>query len=146
MPPYRFQFSLTALLLTVAAVAGVLALMFRVPTEIACATLIAIVLVFSGLALTGLAHGQAVLQTFCLGAVVPLGSLLLFVTMNMASVANWFLSGIQQQNLSGIVEIWTYPIIENPAVSKLLGVGILASIALGYLCVGFRWLIEGREG
>jgi len=144
MPRARFQFSLAALLLTIAAVAGVLTLMFHAPTEPACAILIAAAVMLSGLALTGLAHGRAIFHTFCLGAILPLGCLLIFIATNMAGVANWLLDD-QQQKLHAGLEIWTYPIIDNPAVVRLLGVGILASIALGYLCVGFRWLIERRE-
>ncbi len=137
-----FQFSLAAMLLTVAAIAGVLALMFQVPTEPARIALIVAVFGLSALAITGIINGQPALKTFCVGASVPLAIMLLFIAINFGGLVNSYAS---------IEQINTYYALNAPSpltfpmIPKFFGIGIIMGIALGYLCVGFRWLIERRE-
>lgn len=139
MPPQRFQFSLAALLLTVAAVAGVLGLMFQVPTEPAYIGFALVIIILLALALTGLA-GSPQLRAFCVGALVPLGLLVYFLAQDLFVIAFWLEHPFQDYDYSG-------PPLRtaDDSLPRFLGVGILLSIALGYLCVGFRWLIERRE-
>lgn len=140
-----FQFSLSALLLTVAFVAGVLALMFWVPTEIARIILIVAVVVLSGLGLTGLASGGTI-RTFCIGSLVPLAMMLFFISSDLAALTA-ILTTAEPSYLhaKGFEAVMVPPLIGNERIPRLLGAGILMSIVLGYLCVGFRWLIERRE-
>ena len=138
------QFSLAALLLTVAAIAGVLALMFRVPTIPARGTLIVVIYVLSALVLTGFAFGQPALRAYCIGAIVPLASLLFFISPHLAGLL--VLLASDNENATAPFDMTFLELLfVAPGVQRLLGVGILMSIASGYLCVGFRWLIERRE-
>jgi hypothetical protein len=120
----RLQFTLRILLLTVAADAIVLALMFQVPLDVAQPTLIGLVLVTSALAITGLAHGDTTIRPFCIGAIVPLSMMLVYITAKSVrfSISLVFSS----------VNDFRY----------CYGGVLLGAVALGYLCVAFRWLIE----
>jgi hypothetical protein len=135
----RFQFSIRLLLLTVAAVAVVLALMFQVPFDTASRTLVALVPVVSAFAITGLAFGSSGMRSFCIGASVPLAMMLIFVTTNLHEFRYW-LHGLDLDE-----PILAFPATLSPDCQNLLGGGLLASVALGYLCVGFRLLIERKE-
>jgi hypothetical protein len=134
------QFSLAALLLTVAVVAGDLALMTQVPTEPAYVSFFVTIIALTAFALIGLG-GPPGLRAFCIGALVPLGVLVYFLAQDLGVIAFWLEHPFQGYDYSGIP-----PRTHVDSFPRLLGVGVLMSIVLGYLCVGFRWLIEKREG
>ena len=133
----RLQFSLASLLATVAAVAMILALMFQVPSDAARQTLVALVTTTSALAITGLVNGETAMRTFCIGAIVPLGIMLVFVATNLPEVvlpANYVMSAGRPGTLFML----------NGA-TKVLGIGHLTAIALGYLSIGFQILLVRRQ-
>lgn len=145
MPRPRFQFSPDALLLTAAVVAGDLALTFLVSTELARITLILAVFCFSALVLTGLAYGQPAIRSFCIGAVVPLAPMLYFISTNLAVLADLLSPKNDKHDPFRGFDINT-TLVLSPGVPRLLGLGILLSIALGFLCVGMHSLCLEREG
>lgn len=128
------QVSLAVLLLTVAAVAVALELMFQVPNDAARIVLVGLVPIASLFAITGLLYGSPTMRTFCVGALVPLGMMLVFVTINLPEVM------LPAHSITGGGRPGTYFLLAQ--VSTCLGSGFLASIAFGYLCVWLRWLIE----
>jgi Na+/H+ antiporter NhaB len=117
------QFTLRILLLTVAADAVVLALMFQVPFEVAQPTLIGLLLIASALAITGLTYGDTTIRPFCIGAILPLSMMLVYFTAVCAHVG-------------------LYNLFPSADRRNYYGGTLLAAIGLGYLCIGFRWLIE----
>lgn len=131
------QFSIRLLLVTIAAVAVVLALMFHAPVMVASPALIALLIVCSALALTGAMAGRPLLCSYCVGALVPMGVALFHLAMNSGAFLHLFdeLPPFEYES----VLPYTFAHAEYP---KWLGVCLLASIAIGYLCVAFRWLIE----
>lgn len=120
----HFQFSIATLLLNVAALAVVLALMFQVPAEIARPAFVVFAPTASALAMTGLAYGPTEMRAFCIGASVPLGMMLVAVTMHLFELDRWFTS-------------------KQPGkLPVIFGSGFLASIALGHICLWFRLFID----
>lgn len=126
----RPQLSVTSLLLTVAGICLALALMFHGDHVITSTALFALVVTGLAFCVIGIIYGRESLRPFVIGAAFPL----------VLSLA-WFV----QHGTSPIssIEARIYG-IEHYLVSERLhlGGGILSGIALGYLCVGFRWLIE----
>jgi hypothetical protein len=110
----RPQFSIAALLLTVAAVAVVLALMVQVNGV----AFLALLLALMPLLTIGLIYGQGNLRPFCIGAIFPVGFFLAYAAFRF--------------------EIHAF----RRSASSFFWTAILMSIALGYLCVWFRWLID----
>lgn len=121
----RFQFSVRALFVTIAAVAVVLALMFQIPLEAARPTLVLLIPTGSALAITGIVYGRATARPFCIGALVPLSVMLVYGTAISAR------TGIYQMFVGDQREY--------------LGGTLLAAIVLGYLCVAFAWQIEPQQ-
>jgi NhaP-type Na+/H+ and K+/H+ antiporter len=121
------QFSIAALLLTIAAVAVVLALMLQVDYRIGTPILLWSTTVYLAFVAIALVYGRDSIRPFCIGATIPI-AYSLAESSCMGILFNPPLEGIPGSN--------TY----NP--THHLGTAILLSIALGYLCVGFRWLIE----
>jgi hypothetical protein len=119
----RLQFTLRALLLTVGADALILALM-QAPPQVGRPMLIALVPLSSALVATGLMFGRPRMRSFCIGAAIPLGMMLAYMTMHLFELDVWLME--------------TRP----GRLPKIFGGGFLTSIALGYVCVGFHWLIE----
>lgn len=136
----RLQFSLAALLLTIAAVANVLWLIVEAPPDLARIVSVVGIVVLSAFSITGIISGQATLRAFCIGALVPLATMLFFIATNFGGLINVL---ADQDRLSFMTNYAMLP-IELPVASRVFGFGILLSIALGYLCVGFQWLIERR--
>ena len=133
-----FQFSLAALLLTVAVVAGVLALMLEVPRLAAVSSLVAVVVVLLALLTTAAVYGSHAWRPFCIGAAFPLALLFLWAGLNVGSLfIEWNERFLDQSSP------YQRPISYD--YQYLLGSTILGSILLGYVCLGFRWLIEMRE-
>jgi len=128
----RFQFSLATLQLTVVAVALVLGISLT-PSRLGDALLIAIIICLSALCLVGIAYGDDNIRPFCLGSCVPLGLMLLYFGTHLAEVFDtwWYFTSEPRQPYE---------------VRKMMIAAVVAAIALGYLGVGFRRLIEGREG
>lgn len=131
MAKLQFQFSLAALQLNVAAVAVVLAV-FLVPSQLGDALLVAIVICLSSLCLVGAACGGGDVRAFCLGASVPLGLMLLYFGTHLELLfeTEWFMSA--EGNRMHVVR-------------KTIAMLIIGAIALGYLGVGFRRLIEAHD-
>ena len=125
-PP--FQFSLAALLLTVVTVALVLGISLT-PSRLGDALLIAIIICFSALCLVGIAYGDDTLRPFCLGSCVPLGMMLLYFGTHLAELFDtwWYFTAEPRQPYE---------------VRKMMMATVVAAIALGYLGVVFRRLIE----
>lgn len=150
----RPQFSVRLLLLTVAAVAVDMALMLQVPmyrddivatgTQVAFLSFTVIIIVSTGLAFTGLG-GQPRLRAFCTGALVPLILMLYFIAQQggIADIAVWLERHLNSRMVWGGVGGAT--LMESKWAVKLFGFGILLSIALGYLCVVFQWLVNPRS-
>ena len=141
------QFSLAALMLTVAVVAGDLALMLYVQPEAARLVLVLTIVAMSAFGLIGVLHGRPALHAFCVGALVPLGIMLIFLAVNLEGLLRLSLDSLSgtETTASGEGEAWSLLALSDHRISRLFGIGILTSVALGYLCVGFRWLIERRE-
>lgn len=133
------QFSLAALLLTVAVVAGDLALMTQVPTEPAYVGFFVTIITLTAFALIGLG-GSPCMRAFCIGALVPLGVLVYFLAQDFRSIAFWLEHPFEDYDYGGAALG-----IHLKSLPRLLGAGVLLSITVGYLCVGFRWLIVTRE-
>ncbi|HVX13495.1 MAG TPA: hypothetical protein VHC22_20085 [Pirellulales bacterium] len=129
----RFQFSVKVLLLTVAAVSVVLAVTLRVRATIGIPVLFGLTYASIGFVVVALACGNEGLRPFCVGAFVPLACALLEVLSNGSQTLWW----------SSVAQADTDIYMETP--KRILGTALLASIALGYLCVGFHWLIGSRE-
>ena len=139
----RLQFSLAALLLTIAAVANVLWLIVEAPPDLARIVSVVGIVVLSALSIIGVISGQATLRAFCIGAIVPLATMLFFIATNFGGLIN-VLADQDRLNPFTNPSYATSP-IELSVAPRAFGVGILLSIALGYLCVGFHWLIEKRK-
>jgi hypothetical protein len=127
----RLQFSLAGLLLTVTAVAGVMALMFCIPGQVGGPVLILLALVLPALAITGVGNGRPAFRTFCLGALLPLSMMLFQIALYGQQMVAWFSAKNSGHSL----------FIESAAFSRFVGAGILTSIALGYVCIAFRWFL-----
>lgn len=126
------QFSVATLLSTVTVVAVVLGLMFRVDPDVA--ELALLVLTLTCLAFAGVAFlcGPDGCRPFCIGVAVPL------------------IYSFCEASYSGLVLNVAIPGIPVPRgadrrTAIALGSAVLLSAVLGYLCVGFRWLIEWRK-
>ena len=125
----RFQFSLAALLLTIAAVAVVLALMVRPTPIVATFGLLTLTVVSMAFIAVALVYGCESIRAFCIGAAFPLTMSFGYAVFNM----QWLLD---IEPLSLITRT------DPRQAAHFFGTAILASIALGYLCVVFRWLID----
>jgi len=75
-----------------------------------------------------------------MGALVPLGVALLHLGMNASAFLTWFADPPPFEYES--VLNYTFAHAEYP---RFAGACLLASIVLGYVCIGFRWLIERQE-
>jgi hypothetical protein len=123
-----------ALLVTVAAVAVVLALTLRVRATVGIPVLLGLTYTGIAFSLVGLASGKDNVRPFCIGAVVPLACALLEVLSNGSQTLWW----------NSVAQADTDVYMETP--KRILGTALLASVAFGYLCVGFRWFLErGRQ-
>ena len=129
----RFQFSLKWLLVTVAAVSLVLAMTLRLRATIGIPVLLGLTYVCLAFAVVALAYGNEGVRPFCIGAVVPLACSLVEVLSNGSQTLWW----------NSIAQADTDLYMETP--KRILGIGLLVSIALGYLCVGFHLLIGSRR-
>jgi hypothetical protein len=132
----RFQFSLATLLLTVAAIAVVLALGFRAKSAISTLVLIALMLVSMAFITVTLVYGRDSYRPFCIGAAFPLALSFVYMADNVGYLLDDFGEAFGRGRQLDVVD-FVGPITAN----ETLGTAILASIVLGYLCVGFRWLI-----
>lgn len=140
MPPPRFQFSLAALLLTVAAVAGVLALMLRPESALTSLGLVGLTLVCMAFVTIELVYGRESVRPFCIGAAFPLLLAFLYIGSTVGGLLDDIAVSLGHGRVLDVID-FTAPI----TVNHIIGTAILASIALGYLCVGFRWLVDRRQ-
>jgi hypothetical protein len=125
----RCQFSVKWLLLTVAAVSALLAMTLRLRASIGIPVLLGLTYTCLGFAVVALAYGKEGVRPFCIGAIIPLTCSLLEVLSNGSQTLWW----------SSVAQADTDVYMETP--KRILGTALLASIGLGYLCVGFHWLI-----
>ncbi len=128
------QFTLAAMLATITAIAGVLALMFQAPMETANRTLLLLVPVCFAFAVIGIVQGSTVMRSFCIGALIPVSMLLFYVLMKLGDFPHWF----SKQGMGTVTSMST-------TATKLYGGGLLLSITLGYLCIGVSWLVSPRN-
>jgi hypothetical protein len=91
----HFQFSLAALLLTIAVVACDLALMFQVAPHSAQLGLIVLVIALTAVGLTGAINGPPTWRIFCIGALVPLGTMFIAITTRLHGFIEQLLYGIK---------------------------------------------------
>lgn len=128
----RFQFSIRLLLLTVAAVAVVLALTFQVEQTIAFMSLTALTFAGSAIATTALVFGRDGVRTFAIGAAFPLAWSLFYLTTSGSEALAMVFGGLDQYAM----------MIELGHMRRQIGLAVILSIPLGYLCVVFRWIID----
>jgi hypothetical protein len=133
MAQTRLQFSLAALLLTVAAVAVVLALTFQVEQTIAFMSLVLFTFIGSAFSTVALVFGRDGIRAFGIGAAFPLAwALVYLITSGDNAIAMTF---------GGLLDEYGM-MIELDHMRRQVGLAVLLSIPLGHLCVGFRWLID----
>lgn len=137
----RLQFTLGALLLTVAAVSLVLALMFHVPPAWGCVALIVLMLAFLALITVAFRYGSEGIRPFCIGAVFPLMFALIHAANDIGYLFDDMAYALRPPMLPGM-GMGNSDVRHPTETNFLIGSAILMAIALGYLCVGFRWLIE----
>lgn len=136
---YQPQFSLAALLLTIAVISVVAAVMFQVPAVPATVILLALVLVLTSFALCGVAYGSPSFKAFCIGALPPLVVMLAFVATNtVATLEPMVLAGTE-------VDIDAKDRTAIPGTPSFYGTGLLASLTIGYICVCFRSVLSEQE-
>lgn len=128
------RFSLAGLLLTVAAVATVLGLMIQAPPRIAAVTLFAMVVVLLAFLTVAIIYATDNWRPLCIGAIFPLAIPFLFAAMNCGYLILCFETEDPQLEVIGVPNAG--------GLRFLLGGSLLASIALGHLCVAFRWIID----
>jgi hypothetical protein len=116
--PGPFQFSMRILFITLAAIALVLSLMFHVPQNVAQPTLVLLVLAASALAITGVVYGHATARPFCIGALVPLSTMLV---CGMAWSARFSVYALLMSDQR-----------------QYFGGALLAAALIGCLCIAFR--------
>lgn len=92
MPPPRFQYSLAALLLTVAVVAGDLALILHAESVVAMLASVGLMLIFMGFIAIELLYGRDNVRPFCIGAAFPLT----IAFLNVSFSANFLLDDIAE--------------------------------------------------
>ena len=123
----RFQFSLKWLLVSLAAVAVVLALMFQAPPQFGVPALGVLVMVALAMALTGLVYSGETWRPFCIGAMVPLSMMSVYVMVLSAQIG-------------GNAMFYTDAVMQRDFGSTLL-----VAMSAGFVCVVFRGLIEPRR-
>lgn len=120
------------MLLTVAAVAVVLALMIEPDAVTATFSLIGVTVVSLAFIAIGVVYGADNMRAFCIGAAFPLTMSFGYAVFNMQSLL--------------ILEPFSVITSTDPRLpAQFMGTMGLASIALGYLCVAFRWIIAPPE-
>lgn len=134
----RLQFGLATLFGTTAAVGAVLALMFHMPIVPATLILLTLVFICSSLVCTGFAYAKQSFRAFCIGAAVPLSVMLIFVARHTYAYTSPFVISVLPVN--SIVDE-----IHIPGTPYFFGTGLLSAMALGYICLAFRWCVVRRE-
>lgn len=139
MPKSLFQFSIAALLLTIAVAAGDLALMRRADSAYALLAQFGLMFVFLAFIAIALVYGRDNIRPFCIGAAFPLA----MAFLNVGFALELCVIPIRQSlgHATGRLLLVKDPITAN----LIVGTALLASIALGLLCVVLRWLIEERD-
>ena len=124
--PPRFQFGLFSMFLVTTAVAVTCSLTFSMPAEVAIPLFVLISVTLAAVLITVIMYGRSYQRTFCIGAVVPFGVLLL--TLAFAGVI-LFLDGPSPRG--------------NSLATRLVVVSFWASsLLIGGVCVGIRRLVE----
>jgi len=124
--PPRFQFSPLSMFAVTTAVAVVCSLAFSMSDMVAIPLFLLFSVVLTAVLITIIVYGRGYQRTFCIGAVVPFGVLLL--TLGFVG-AILFLEGPRTQ----------------PSTYRLVVCGCwLSSLLVGVVCVGVRWLVERR--
>ncbi len=127
--PHRsLQFSLSSMFLVTTAVAVVCSLTFSMPAVVALPLLVLSSVILAAVLITLIIYGRGYQRTFCIGAVVPFGVLLLTLAFTGAIV---FFDGPSSRGY------------RLSLVPRLVVVGFwMSSILVGAICVGVRKLVE----
>jgi hypothetical protein len=129
----KLQFSIAGLFSTVTGIAVVLWLMIRVDPNVGTPILLALTLTCLAFACVALLHGHGNVRPFSVGLAVPL----------IYSLAEASFSGIiLNVPIEGIVPVLSASVTITNRASIALGSAILIGVALGCLCVVFRWIID----
>ena len=123
------QFSLFSMFVVTTAVAAVCSLVFSMPAVVAVPLLVLFSVTLAAVLITVVIYGRSYQRTFCIGAVVPFGVLLLSL------------------GFGGIVIVMDGPGPRGDGFWCRLGlVGVwVSSIFVGAICVGVRRLVEKRR-
>lgn len=97
-------------------------------------SLVLLTLVGLAFSTVALIFGRDAVRSFGVGAAIPLACSCLWA----ATDTNSLIAALAEPADSGFADL-TY-------AKRILGSAILASIAVGYLCVIFRWIIEPQSG
>ncbi len=126
--PPRFQFGLFSLFLVTTAAAATCSLTFSMPAAVAIPLFVLFSVILTAVLITVIIYGRSYQRTFCVGAVVPFGVLL--VTLAFAGII-LFLDGPSPR--------------ADSFSSRLVVVAFwLSSPVVGGICVGVRRLVEKR--
>jgi hypothetical protein len=126
--PHRFQFGLLSMFVITTVVAATCSLTFSMSNLVALPLFVLFSVIVTGVLITVIVYGRGYQRTFCIGAVVPFGVLLL--TFAFAGVI-LFLDGPSPRadgfsSRVVVVSFWG------------------SSILVGTICVGVRRLVEKR--
>jgi hypothetical protein len=126
--PPRFQFGLFSMFLVTTAVAVACSLTFSMPSLVAVPLFVLFSVIVTAVLITVIVYGRGYQRTFCIGAVVPFGVLLLMFAF------------------AGVILFLDGPSPRTDDLScRLVVDGIwVSSILVGAICVGVRWLVEKR--
>jgi hypothetical protein len=122
----RPQFSIAALLLTVAVIAIVLALMYQVTPAFASIALIGLILVFLTFITIAFLYARESVRPFCIGAAFPLA----FAFVHASSNVGWLFDDIAVA-MGHSMPLDVVDLTEPVSTNRFLGTAIMAAIGLG---------------
>lgn len=136
----RFQFSVRALLVTVAVVAADLGLMLGPPPNIAEPVLAALIVLAAAVFTTGLVYGGERVRPFCIGGLFPTAIACFWVVDRIPAIAeHWF----PPPYSGGIaVGLFSHDAQRN---AVLFGSVILISMLFGNVCLAIRWMVSNPQ-
>lgn len=125
--PPKMQFSLRTLLLLPVIAACVLSLFFGKPPNLIAMELALVTLILPAVLTTIVVYGQGYKRAFCIGALAPTGVLYLWSTYLLLTFT-----------------LYRGPVDDQifPAFRWFYGLGWIAAIVSGFICMGFRWILE----
>jgi hypothetical protein len=125
--PPRFQFSLFSMFSVTTAAAVTCSLTFSMPGLVAIPLFVLFSVIVTAVLITVIIYRRNYQRTFCIGALVPFGVLLLMIAFRSMIEFRWPSPGDEQFGLRLVVcGFW------------------LSSLLIGGVCVGVRRLVEKR--